>query len=113
MSVKMRTSLDRVLCAVRDVEVQCDAVPRYLRDVLKVRSDDYIAVAVDTSQEPIPFDVRRVGVGVLAVMTLTYLALITPELLDAPSVRVRIVLALAWCLGAVALAMLARLWRHL
>jgi hypothetical protein len=57
--------------------------------------------------------VRRMGVAVLASMTLGYLALITPELLDAPSRRVRIALALAWCLGAVALVMLARLWRHI
>jgi hypothetical protein len=41
------------LCDIRDVEVKCAAAASYLRDVLKVKSDEYIAVAVN-SNEPNP-----------------------------------------------------------
>jgi biopolymer transport protein ExbD len=44
------------LCAVQTVEVKCDEVAHHLHDVLKVKLNEYIAVEVDTSREPIPFD---------------------------------------------------------
>jgi hypothetical protein len=44
------------MCAVRSVELNCNKVALHLRDVLRVRPDEYIAVEVDTAQEPIPFD---------------------------------------------------------
>jgi hypothetical protein len=53
------------MCAVRDVEVKCGEIPTYLREVLKVKSDEYIAVSVDTSQEPIPFESMRMVIDSL------------------------------------------------
>lgn len=47
------------MCAVRDVEVKCGEITTYLRDVFRIKSDEYIAVSVDTSQEPIPFESMR------------------------------------------------------
>jgi hypothetical protein len=43
------------LCGIRDVEVKCAEAAHYLRDVLKVKSDECIAVAVN-STEPNPSD---------------------------------------------------------
>ena len=45
-----------ILCAVRTVQVNCSEVAKHLRETLKVQSDEYIAVEVDTTMEPIPFD---------------------------------------------------------
>jgi len=45
-----------ILCAVRTVEVKCSEVAKYLRETFEVQSDEYIAVEVDTTTEPIPFD---------------------------------------------------------
>ena len=44
-----------ILCAVRTVQVNCSEVAKHLRETLKVQSDEYIAVEVDTTTEPIPF----------------------------------------------------------
>jgi hypothetical protein len=57
--------------------------------------------------------VRRTSVVALALFVLTYLAMIAPELLHAPSRRAQIALAVAWFLGLAALLMLVRLWRHI
>jgi hypothetical protein len=57
--------------------------------------------------------VRRASVVVLALIVLTYLATIAPELLHATSRRIQIALTVAWCLGIAALFMLMRLWRHI
>jgi hypothetical protein len=57
--------------------------------------------------------VRRAGVAVLALLVLTNMAMITPELFQAPSRRMQIALAIAWCLGMAALFMLLRLWTHI
>jgi biopolymer transport protein ExbD len=45
-----------IVCAVRTIEVNCNEVAKHLRDTLKVQDDEYIAVEVDTTVEPIPFD---------------------------------------------------------
>jgi hypothetical protein len=57
--------------------------------------------------------VRRASVVALALFVLTYLAMMAPELLHAPSRRIQIKLTVAWCLGIAALLMLVRLWRHI
>ena len=46
----------RISCAVRTVQVNCSEVAQHLRETLKVQSDEFIAVEVDTTTEPIPFD---------------------------------------------------------
>jgi hypothetical protein len=50
--VQVRSGGD--LCGIRDVEVKCAEAAHYLRDVLKVKSDEYIAVAVDSTHESNP-----------------------------------------------------------
>lgn len=56
---------------------------------------------------------RRIGSGVLAAMIIAYLAIITYSLSDRlDSMRHVVLFAVLWFLGAVALVLLVRSWRH-
>jgi biopolymer transport protein ExbD len=55
-TVLVQVRSDGIVCAVRTVQVNCKEIAKHLRETLKVRADEYIAVEVDTTVEPIPFD---------------------------------------------------------
>jgi hypothetical protein len=60
------------------------------------------------------FALGRFGLVMLTIFVVCYLAIITYAILDQlGSMKSAIILAFLWCVGLLALALLARMWRDL